>query len=104
MIDPLLAGSGSSSSTLTGPKLAPPSEEIATLRYPERPESRELSITRPSDSSTTLFSSIRLPPGLPDCQVCPWSSEKIVTAWKSPDAVTMVNCWSRRPAYCQWRS
>ncbi|CPU65919.1 Uncharacterised protein [Mycobacteroides abscessus] len=71
----MLVGSGSSVSSVTAPYVTPPSVEYATLRYFDPAESRELSMTRPSESSTVLFSSMPVPTGCPTCQVAPWSSE-----------------------------
>ena len=56
-------------------QVTPPSSEIATRRPTPSPQLRELSMRRPSLSSTTLFSLKLLPMRLPACQVAPWSSE-----------------------------
>ena len=44
-------------------QVCPPSVEWATLRKPEPSEARELSMREPSESSTTLFSSMPVPVG-----------------------------------------
>src|SRR5690606_22866539 len=103
-IEPLFVGSGSSVSIVTGPYVTPPSVEYATLRYFEPAESRELSMTRPSDSSTVLFSSMPVPTGVPTCHVAPWSSEYTDTACTAPAALMIVYCWRRRPAYWPYLS